>query len=131
MKTRRMIGLVLLLGGLLASCGLPSAPPPPASSPPPQFAVSPDAPTALDELILYEIEHKRTEDLLARVSPSSLEHYGEPALRETIGRMNDRHRDPLAGRDHGVFFLSRAGRKAEHQLFDEAVYPAGDLVPEL
>lgn len=89
MKTRRMICLVLLLGGLLSSCGLPSAPPPPESSPPPQFAVSPDAPTELDELILYEIEHKRTEELLARISPSSLEHYGEPVLRERISRMND------------------------------------------
>lgn len=55
----------------------------------PVYDVAEDAPTKLEDIILYEIAHNRTEELMDRFAPSTVEELGEENLRAQIEQMNE------------------------------------------
>lgn len=55
----------------------------------PSYDVDENAPTKLEDIILYEIENNRTEELMARFAPSTVEEVGEETLRAKIEELNE------------------------------------------
>lgn len=95
MKHRYCVGILAGLC-LLSGCGiLPSvwyrleAAEPKRYQPKPVYDVAEDSPTKLEDIILYEIAHNRTEELMARFAPSTVEELGEDNLRAQIEQMNE------------------------------------------
>lgn len=81
-----LIALLFLLICAIPACG--KAPDPGTPSPAYSFSPDPDAPAEVDELVLYEAEHDRTEELMALIAPAAIDRFGEDALRDFICQMN-------------------------------------------